>query len=210
MNTQKLYFLALLLITITFSVVATPQPPLQRSTSPYYINDWIKGQITFNGNTEHENIPLKYNVYDNQLEVKRNGKAVPVKSEGVRGFIIGPPSIGNLARFERAQYIDGFDEVSPEQFVQLIYQSESKLMAVHKKQQIDSAKNQYTEAQTTFYYMSPEGKVTAFEPDKETMLKLLVDKQEAVRQFIEAEKIDFTSIQDITTVVAFYDSTGEN
>ena len=221
MNTRKLYFLTLLL---SITSLADARPPKvvrpvstiapsdqhQRSSSPYYINNWIKGQITFDGGTEHEYIPLKYNVYDNQLVVRQDGEPVTVKRDEVRGFIIGPASIGNLARFQKAQYIDNFDVVPQEQFVQLIYQSESKLLAVHKKEQLDSAESKYSETQTTFYYMSPEGEVTAFEPGKETMLKLFADKRAAVQQFIEEEKIDFDSIQDITTVVAFYDSTGED
>ena len=221
MNIYKLYFLTLLLsITNLFDAhppkvvrpVSTTEPSnqYQRSNSPYYINNWIKGKIAFNGGTEHENIPLKYNVYDNQLVVRQDGKAVTVDRDEVRGFIIGPPSIGNLARFEKAQYIDNFDMVPEDQFVQLIYQSESKLLAVHEKERLDSAGNEYSEGQTNFYYMSPEGEVTEFEPGKEAMLKLFADKRAAVQEFIEEEKIDFGSIQDITTVVAFYDSTGED
>ena len=80
--------------------------------NPYFTNDWIEGQVKLDDGTEYENVSLKYDVYRNELVVKSNeGKEVALDPQNVRSFTLGPPRLANLAWFERAKYVEGFDQV---------------------------------------------------------------------------------------------------
>lgn len=99
-----------------------------------------------------------------------------------------------------------------EQFVQVIYEGESKLLAVHRKE-VSSAKQGTSEAGpdqlgptvTDYYYMSPQGEMSPFKPNRDAALALFSDKQEAVQTFIQEAMLDFDNVADLARLMAFYD-----
>jgi hypothetical protein len=181
--------------------------------NPYFTNDWSEGQVTLDGGEEYDNVSLRYDVYRNRLLVRgQDGKAMPLRPEDVRSFVVGPNRIANLARFTRARYVAGFDEVPDDQFVQVLYEAESRLLAVHRKPTRPSdeaggagAPDQLEATVTQYYYMSPEGEVSRFEPNRESALKLFSDQREAVESFIRDTMLDFDSVVDLRRLVGFYD-----
>ena len=176
---------------------------------PYFSEGWSEGQVTLDGGDEYDNVQLRYDIYRNRLLTRgKDGEATPLNPEKVRSFTIGPPRLANLARFQRAKYLIGFDQVPNEQFVQLIYQSESALLAVHRKDAASAsqaATNQLGATVTDYYYVSPEGKVSTFAPNREAVLALFSDKKEAVQKFIQETMLDFDNVADLARLVAFYD-----
>lgn len=180
---------------------------------PYFTNDWIEGQVTLDGGEEYNNVTLRYDMYRNLLLIRgKDGEATPLRPEKVRSFVLGPTRMANLARFHRAKYLYGFDEVPDEQFVQVIYESKSKLFAVHRKPTLSSdeeggqvAPDRPGTTVTEYYYISPQGEVSAFEPNREAVLALFSDKREAVQTFIQDAMLDFDSVVDLGRLVGFYD-----
>lgn len=184
------------------------------SRAAYFFDEWLDGQVVMEGGTEYENVPLKYNVYHNALVTKDdNGNEQII--DDVRSFTLGPPRLANLAWFRRAKYLDNFEVVPDEQFVQVIYEGESWLVAVHQREtaQADSetsSANQpsddpQTPTTTQYYFISPKGKASVFEPTREAALTLLKDKQETVADFIDATELDFDNVADLARLVAYYD-----
>ncbi len=178
-------------------------------SDPYFAEGWSDGQVTLDGGDEYDNVQLRYDIYRNRLLIRgKDGGATPLNPEKVRSFTIGPPRLANLARFQRAKYLGDFDEVPDEQFVQLIYQSESALLAVHHKDDASASQastNQLGATVTDYYYVSPEGKASAFMPNREAVLDLFSDRREAVQDFIIETKLDFDNVSDLARLVAFYD-----
>ena len=178
-------------------------------SDPYFAENWSDGQVTLDGGDEYDNVELRYDVYRNRLLIRgKDGKATPLDPEKVRSFTIGPPRLANLARFQRAKYLIGFDAVPDEQFVQVIYQSESALLAVHRKDVASASQessSQLGATVTDYYYLSPEGEVSAFEPNREAVLDLFSDRREAVQTFIQETMLDFDNVSDLARLVAFYD-----
>ena len=176
---------------------------------PYFSEGWSDGQVTLDGGDEYDNVQLRYDIYRNRLLIRgKDGKATPLNPEKVRSFTIGPPRLANLARFQRAKYLRDFDEVPDEQFVQLIYQSESALLAVHRKDVASASQassSQMGATVTDYYYVSPEGKVSTFEPNREAVLDLFSDRREAMQTFIQETMLDFDNVSDLARLVAFYD-----
>ncbi len=181
--------------------------------NPYFTNDWSEGQVTLDGGEEYDNVSLRYDVYRNRLLIRgQNGEATPLESGDVRSFIVGPNRVANLARFTRAQYVTGFDEVPDDQFVQIIYEAKSKLIAVHHKPTRPSdetggqgAPDQLGATATQYYYISPRGEVSVFEPEREAVLELFGDQREAVDTFILDGMLDFDSVVNLRRLVGFYD-----
>ena len=184
------------------------------SRAAYFSDEWIDGQVTMEGGTEYENVPLKYNVYRNELITKDDSGNEQIIDD-VRSFTLGPPRLANLAWFKRAKYLDNFDEVPDEQFVQVIYEGESWLVAVHRPQtpQADNetsnvdlpSDDPQTSATTQYYFISPKGKVSVFEPTREAALTLLKDKRETVADFIDAAELDFDNVADLARLITHYD-----
>ncbi len=179
------------------------------ANDPYFAEGWSEGQVTLDGGDEYDNVQLRYDMYRNRLLIRgKDGEATPLNPEKVRSFTIGPPRLANLARFQRAKYLGDFDEVPDEQFVQLIYQSESALLAVHRKDAASASQaltNQLGATVTDYYYVSPEGRVSTFEPNREAVLALFSDKKEAVQKFIQEAMLDFDNVADLARLIAFYD-----
>jgi hypothetical protein len=179
------------------------------TADPYFSEGWSDGQVTLDGGDEYDNVQLRYDIYRNRLLIRgKDGEATPLNPEKVRSFTVGPPRLANLARFQRAKYLGDFDEVPDEQFVQVIYQSESALLAVHRKDVASASQassNQLGATVTDYYYVSPKGEIAAFEPNREAVLDLFSDRREAMQTFIQETMLDFDNVADLARLVAFYD-----
>lgn len=175
------------------------------TADPYFSSDWIEGQVELDGGTEYQNVSLRYDIHNNQLLVKQDGRPAPLEQENVRSFTLGPPRLSNLARFERAEYL-GIDKVPDDQFVQVLHEGETKLLAVHHKDAVTAGGEEaFSDTQTDYYYVSPRGKVSSFEPNRASIVKLFSDKEEAVDEYITEATIDFDSAADLARIVIFYE-----
>lgn len=172
------------------------------TNNPYYSSDWIEGQVKLEGGEEYESVPLRYDIQRNQLLVKDRGQTRPLASEDVRSFTLGPPRLANLAWFQRAEYLEGFDAVPDDQFVQVIHEGESMLLGVHRKEKEGSA---FGPMLTEYYYISPQGEVSPFEPNREAILEVLADQREAVEDFILEAELDLDNVADLARIIIFYD-----
>ena len=168
----------------------------------YFFDQWIEGQVKMEGGTEYENVPLKFDVKRNELITKGDDGQEQVLDD-VRSFTLGPPRLANLSWFKKAKYLDNFNEVPDDQFVQVIYEGKSYLLAVPGQPENDQ--NEASSLATHYYYISPAGEATSFTPDRESLTELLKDKEEIVTTFIEEANIDFDNVADLARLVAHYD-----
>ena len=170
--------------------------------APYFLDRWVEGQVTMEGGTEYENVPLKFNILRNELITKEDdGREVVL--DDARSFTLGPPRLANLSWFKRAKYLDNFTVVPNDQFVQVIYEGESWLVAV-PGQPVDST-DASAGVMTQYYFMSPDKKITPFTPDRTSMIDLLRDKKETVTEFIDAAELDLNNVADLARLIAHYD-----
>ena len=178
----------------------------EKQNAPYFFDRWIDGQVTMEGGTKYENVPLKYDVVHNEL-ITKDGDGQEQVLDDVSHFTLGPPQLGNLAWFKRAKDLDYFDAVPDDQFVQVIYQGESYLLAV-SGQPAEASTDQPSAVTTQYYYVSSQGKTTPFTPSREAMMDLMKDKKEAVTEFIEETDVDFDNVADLSRLMSFYDQQG--
>jgi hypothetical protein len=184
--------------------------------NPYLLEDWIKGEIIMRDSSVHEGIPLRYDVYTDELLAKRNNKIeIVIDKNQIRGFQLGKPGIPNFARFIKAVYLKDFKEVAPDRFVQVLYDGPTALYAIKKKNLIKAnyqgayspGRNydEFTDAVSKFYIRTPTGKFAEIKPKEKAVMKILSDEKKKVEEFIKKNNLILEEATDLVKVVMFYD-----
>lgn len=183
--------------------------------SPFLYDDWVEGEIVLEDSTVYDEIPLRYDVYHNALIAKRGDGAMIVDKDKIRGFTLGKPGISNFAHFLKASYLEDFQRVPADQFVQVFYDGPSALYAINRKSVVkanqkrgNSAEKPDDDLSSTeieYYLRAPEGDFVKVKPEKKFILKVFNSKKQEVEEFINKNNLVLEEGTDLVKVLMFYD-----
>jgi len=171
----------------------------QRDEHPYFLDEWIEGSVTYDGEF-HDNVPILYDlsldrvIIDNAFSIKK----VMLVNEKVSAFTIGD-----------RKFVHIVDGSLPSGHYQLGYNGDVKVYARYKKtlqsKAVDySVFNVFEEKKT--YYIYKDGKFNTVR-GKASVVKLFGDKKREIKKFIRDNTVTFGSdrVGDLSRVAQYYD-----
>lgn len=180
--------------------------------TPYFIEDWKTGDISFLDGTEIIQINIRYNIYEDELEFKNStsGQIFVIDRKRINGFRLNEP--GDSLYFEYFNLKP--DKPGEKSFVQVLYRGETRLLLKHKKQFIRADYqgayangNKYDEYKDDkdYFLVTDKETIQRIKLNKKSVLKALGDNQSALKEFSLKNKIDFSNPGDIVKLLVFYD-----
>jgi hypothetical protein len=174
--------------------------------SPWENAEFIAGEIYSSGNQHYSGVPLRYNIYSNQIEFKKPEGGV---------FEISPPEIIDSVFIGESRYIfypfvigsrtqksyfKALTKGSPMLLVKMnVILKEAELPGAYK----EAVPASFQRMQDDFYIAEYPGDAIKFSGKKD-FLELLKSHSEEMEQFIKQNKTKFSRQEDLIKLMGFY------
>ena len=171
----------------------------QRDEHPYFIDEWIEGTVTYDGEV-HENVPMLYDlsldrvIVDNPFSIKK----VMLVNDKVAGFTI-----------QGHRFVHLKDTPLPSRHYELAYDGKIKVYVSHEKalqsRVVDySIFNEFRPKR--LYYIYKDGRFIKVKGKRAT-LKVLESKKKELKKFIRDNKLAFRTdrVRDMSRLAQYYD-----
>lgn len=178
--------------------------------SPYFYNDWLKGDVIMSDDVVHQNMDLRYNLVDDQLYFKSSNQSVLTFADPVKQFTINAPegSIQVLTFRKGYQNIPGTTSTS---FLEILTEGKTQLLKkFSKKIQTEnvypntSTDKFFTETKT--YYIFKDGKGILIRLDKKSIISALSNKQTELETYIKQNNLNLKDDEDLRKLITYYNS----
>lgn len=186
--------------------------------SPYFTEEWSKGEVELENGSRYKKIELLYNVYTHELLGRNPGKRPVVIDEGmVRSFTFYKSNEMDSAKFIKAASLaSALSGVDKHQYVQELYKGKCSLYAVNKKTlskatfkgAYNTGKNydEFSSLQADYFFVSQQGEVHPLKPKTQAVLKVLGEKKEILKTYINTQKLDPGQREDLIKLISYYDT----
>jgi hypothetical protein len=169
--------------------------------SPFENDEFLMGNVMLNNDNEFENVPLKYNIYNDELYFKN------AKDEMLLSFVI-PVKWFKLAG---QTYLNGFPEIenyTRNSFYGLLAGNKIKLLFKAYKTISETRPYNSPNVEKRFeryknYFILKEGKMYRFKPTRKALLNLFDSEGPRIEKYIEKEKINFRNNEDLIKIFDF-------
>lgn len=172
-----------------------------------YLNDeFITGTVTLNSGVKYSNIPLRYNVYNNEIEFRSNsGKLFNINNpESIKELTIGDSKF----IYTDCKLHNKIEKL----FVEVILESDASLLKRHrmklnppKEAETHRPAQPYTLSKmpSEFLIKKSDGTVHLFKNKKE-LISLLSDKSDKINELMKQQKLSAINEKDLLTIVKYY------
>ncbi len=175
--------------------------------TPFLTDKWTRGSVTTSRGI-YENLELKYNVYDNALFFNKNEEAFELQDDIVSFTLMHKSGTSG----EYSTYKKGIEGpgLSAQQFVQVLAEGRIDLYRLDLKHVSEMSEVNAGMVKTFTggikYYAKKDKAVTLIRADKDSVLLLVPDKSDQVKEFITSNKISFRKEEDLIKVLKYYNS----
>ncbi len=184
--------------------------------SPFFISEWISGQMAFVDGKIFNEVPLKYNAYTKELMMKRpSGDSLIVFPYQVQSFTINDPVTKANFTFKRYPKAQTAKYDMREVYFLVLYEGKTTLLKLVKKNlKKADYKDPYSnnirydtyEDANEYYLLKADATMTKIKRNKKSVLEALSDKEVAIKALLEQEKMELKSERELVRVVAKYDA----
>lgn len=175
--------------------------------SPYLNNDFQTGDILTTSNTYYDGISLRYNIYNDDMEYK--GKDENIYS--LEKSTITIVNIGDTEFIYKAYSNNGtigrsFFEVLSKGKITLLKQYHVRFEQEQPaKAFADPVPAKFNSTRSDYYILIGEHEPKRISNFKD-MIELLPDQKSEIEKYIKSNKLKFGSQEDISKIIAYYNS----
>lgn len=185
--------------------------------SPFLDSAWHRGQLEYADGRVYPDVPLKYDMYRDELWVKNQiQQEVIAFHHTVKRFVIKLPDSDQRLVFTKARYIEGLTTlVEPEQMVQVLYDGEYTVVAErHKlirkanyKGGYSQRRNfdEYLEIDPQYYLITSEEPVQKIKPKTRSVLRAFAPHEDVLKEFIKEHSLNVANPSDMARLIGYYD-----
>jgi len=182
--------------------------------SPYIEEAWNNAKILFKSNEVIEDIPVKYDLMENLMEIKtkRTIKVCPAKriiafelksteSEQIRKFV-------NCNRFKSDTKLEGFYEVlvDSDDGLSLFVKTDATIKESNYNPALDVGEETSKIVKRQTYYIVDGNYANVVKKNKKAFLKLFNGKSSIINLLLKEEKLKIGEAQDLIQIVDYYNS----
>lgn len=185
--------------------------------TPYFLPNWIKGQVEMTAGQNYTSVPLKFNAYQQQLVMLRTwagNDSILVDPGQVKRFTLTNAD-GQTYVFRRYPTASTTDETLKNGYFLVLYEGKSVLLKrvtkVFKKADYKNpyANNvRYDEFRDAFsyYVLKPDQTLTKVKLSDKSIIDALGDRKDALKGFVKQENLVVKTENDAILLLKKYDS----
>jgi hypothetical protein len=185
--------------------------------SPYLLPDWSKGQVSLRDGRQYKDVSLKFDAYRQALILlrpKSGNDSIILDRQTVARFLLTSPD-GQPYLFSRYPMAKTSDDEVKDSYFLILYEGKSALLKrVAKTFKSADYKGGYSanvrydsfNDAISYYLLKPDQTLTKIKLSKKAMLEALSDKGEALKTFVDQQKLAFKTEDDAIAIVKQYDS----
>jgi hypothetical protein len=182
--------------------------------TPYLFDTWREGNIFLKDSSLIRDINIKYNVYTDDV-LYLNSTSVDsliIDRHRIDAFEIHGDSIADLLLFRDISLKPGSKDKGT--FARVLYNGKTKLLIKYIKVFIKADyKGAYTAGRrydeytdNSQYYIIKDNELNRIKLNKKAIIKVLADRENEIKSFIEKEGADLNNENDVITLLEYYDS----
>ncbi|GAA4849691.1 hypothetical protein [Algivirga pacifica] len=194
------------------SVIRTSKKEIKTEGSPYFMDNWSKGNILYKEKNLVENVEIKYHTYHDQIIVKQNGQELMLAAKDVKEFSILTTEGEKL--FQNQLVTNEDDKFNHNSYLELHFQGTHLTLGTHWRTYIIKAprdntyhsvdankKDQF--ALTSDLYLVYNQEAVKF--SKKRFLKLFPEHKVALNKYIKLQQLDLKSLAGIKQLSMYCD-----
>jgi len=182
--------------------------------SPYLFDDYKSGKFWDISGTIYEDYYIKYNLYEDVIEVVEDQKVLALLKAVYPSFAIEyideSTKTRQLLHFENEFIIDGYRKFD---YFQILYSGKTRLLK-RRKANLITNENSYGESTTSRQFVKSEelllihgdGKSVRFNRKARDIISALSNHKIDIKEFIKTNKISLKKDSDIIKVIQYFDS----
>jgi hypothetical protein len=181
--------------------------------TPYLNEQYVEGEIFF-GEANRTKVPVRYNIYQDLMEYKQNGKALVLDPSnkikkvrmGDETFIVEKINTDGKSKYSFLHVLDTAQAFMPGKMILM-----SKKMIKYQEPLQGKALDggdlpaKFSRLSDAYFYRIGDGELKEVGNLKD-LIASLPDKQEEVKQFAKKEKISPKKEQELLKLVSYYNS----
>lgn len=174
--------------------------------SPFFVDQWINGTVYLENGKIYKDLPLKYDVYQNELLALTRGQAIYVTRNIINSFVLQPDSLEHEIKFTKVKAASNHKGIDEDQFFRVLHKGEYTLYELQNRiflkanyQGAYSANKPYDkfESTTRYYYLDPDNNFERLKTSIGGIASIFGDKKREVKNCIFAEKLDPKATRDL-------------
>lgn len=175
--------------------------------SPYSSNEFVKGKVIMKNGVFYKNVPLRYNIYNKEMEFEKNKVAYSISnSEDIVSV-----------EFGNSKYVYTLFETKTNEkntFFLLLEDGKAKLLEMQKVELIPKQEpGAYSTAsparfhrEASVFYVKIDDNPAVVVKRKKDLLKAFSIHQKEMTDFINKNKISVRKIEDLKKVIVHYNT----
>lgn len=185
--------------------------------SPFFLNKWGKATIHTSDNVIFDNVPLKYNVYENIVQFQKGtGNTYLLPPDKIDYFVLRDTLGAKSYIFKKIPELSGLRSGLGDRFAVVLHEGEKSRMVLLPEKSLLKAnfKGGYSAGRTfdelvsedSYFLIKQRQDPQKIKLSKRNLLKALQDKQQQILDFIGKQNIDANTEEGWVQTLAFYDS----
>lgn len=183
--------------------------------SPYLFDDYKIGKFWDISGIIYEDYYIKYNLYEDVIEVVEDQKVLALLKAVYPSFEIEyideSTKTRQLLHFENEFIIDGYRKFD---YFQVLYSGKTRLLKRRKVKLIETSEKSYGESTTFSQFVKSEdlillhddGRTVKFKRKAKDIISALSNHKIDIKEFIKTKKISLKNDSDIIKVIKYFDS----
>lgn len=199
---------------VTFGKTAITQfsETIEPSNKPYYIDEnWLVGEFQILNNVKFKELPMRFNLIDNQLYFKDRKVVRVISANLLKGFSwtnlngeIESFIIGNTIGFDT----DAVFRIAIQDSVSLYSKNSTKIIKANYNEALSIGdKTDKIKLVREFYFQIKNGNLVKLENSRKKVLAAIPDQYfKEVDYFINANKLKFKYDQDFVELIKYWNT----
>jgi hypothetical protein len=177
----------------------------EEETGIYLIPEWVSGKVILKDNTTLENLKLRYNIYHQQMQFISEGDTLAFsKPEELNCLFLGDKKFIFIDFDNKGSVEKGYFELRADGRCQLLLR---RSITYHLIDESVSANGKDPYMRSCDFYIRKNNEIAKpIIPSKKTILNVLNDRQDTVREFINDNKLNMRNYDDFLLVINFYNN----
>lgn len=184
--------------------------------TPYFADEWMKSEVIMSDGRIAE-FPLKYDVYNKEVRIKRSlGDSIVLYPYQIKGFRILNQENNTMQPFVKIEHLKTSKGILPITFLYIIHNNKVGLFKhyskIIRKADYKGAYNAVNrtydllEDNSEYFFKKPDNSLVQIKFSKKSVLEAMNDKEEAIKSYLDKEKISIKSENDLIKVIQYYEN----
>ncbi len=175
--------------------------------SPYMNDEFIEGNIYYNNEFRYADIPLRYNIFNDDMEFKFKGSVLAMEPyQPINKIVIAEDTFIISDYMEGKQLVKGYFELLEEGKADLIKQLNVKFEEAEPAKPFFAPKPARFVREKPTYYIRVKNAIPQKVRGIKRLIRTIGDKEEKLLEYARENRISRGNIKEIEKLVAYYNS----